>query len=155
MKFIKLFLIVFTSFLLLQGCGEKKEQSDSQAPKEEQTSGTQSSAEQTENNQATLDTKEGLPEDFPKDIPLPEKMKKAKYIDNNNSKIVIIEADINVKDAINYYKENLKKNGFELNKNDNLIDRDEIYNADWRKNNKNVNVAITFQNNLSNIVISY
>lgn len=155
MKYIKLFVIIFAAFLLLQGCGKKEGQSDSQAPKDEQTSSTQASGEQTGNVQATLETKEGFPDDFPKDIPRPENIRKIKYIDNNTNKIVIIEADIPVKDAINYYKENMKKNGFELNKNDNLIDRDDIYNADWKKEKRSVNIAITFQNNLTNIVISY
>jgi len=155
MRYINSILIVFLTFLLIQGCGKKEQQSDSQVPADEQKTEIQSSGEQTETNQASLETKQGLPEDFPKDIPLPEKIKKTKYIDNNANKIVILDADISVSEAISYYKENMKKNGFDLNKNDSLIDTDNIYNADWRKGNRNVNIAITFQNNITTVVISY
>lgn len=155
MKYITPLLVFFIAFILIQGCEKKQEKSDSQPSSDEQTAEVQFSDEQTVTEKAVLETKEGLPENFPKEIPIPEKAKKIKYIDNNTGKIVICETEVGVKEVINFYKENMKKNGFELIKNDNLIDKDEIYNADWKKDNKNVNVAITFQNNTTSVVISY
>ncbi|MCX7834213.1 MAG: hypothetical protein N2490_08395 [Ignavibacteria bacterium] len=155
MKYIKLFLIIFIAFILFQGCGKKEGQSDSQAPSKEQSNAVQSSSEQIETGQATLEMKQGLPEDYPKDVPLPENVKKIKFIDNSSNKIVILETDVSVQNTINFYKENMKKNGYELDKNQNLVDSENVYNADWKKDKKTVNVAISSQNNITNVVISY
>lgn len=176
MKVIFLFLtIVF--FNALTGCdnksevsGEKKDASEMENKKEVKDASSelkdsdekrkeelnpQTDAAADKSNE--LGMTPGMPGNFPADVPQPKNAKVIGSLTSTEGTMVTFESPEKVQEIITYYKEEMKKNGYVITEDGELITPDKGGLINWKKESKEVQLVLGYDKdkNLSSLVITY
>lgn len=160
----KLFLILLLiTFVSLSGCGKKDDKSQtgkddkkSEEVKKENTNGdTPVGDDKIKLND--LGMSKGLPKNYPLDIPQPKNSSCIGNIATSEGTMVTFESSDNIKDIVNFFTEELKKNGYEQ-----ILDKDQKIEENvgiliWKKGDKNISIQTIWSNETSKsqIVITY
>lgn len=149
-----LFVLLISSFIFFAGCGKKESSGDktvdtTHVQKQDQTTG------QTENKTNELGIKEGLPADYPPDVPQPDNSKVLGSLNTSEGTVVTFESDNKPRDIFNQYSAALEKNGYK--KADSEMMKDEGGMAVWNKDKKEVSImlALDKEKNKTSVVVTY
>ncbi len=175
-EFILLFVFAFV--ITMNGCGDNKEVSgDKNAPpskdnktetkdpstisKPEEVNKTDEAntdpAKQESDKSNELGMTPGMPANFPSDIPQPKNSKVIGSLTSTEGTMVTFESNDKVQEIINYYKEEMTKNGYAVSEDGELITPDKGGLINWKKGTKDVQLVIGYDKdkNLSSLVITY
>lgn len=158
--------VLFT-FLLYIGCGNKTENtSENKGDKNTEQvktddKKTDSTAKQNEpagtKDASQLGLKESFPTDFPSDIPQPKNSKYFGSVETADGNTVTFESSEKVKDVFDFYKEQMKKNGYDMGDGGDSLVKDKGGLIGWKKGNKEVGLMVSFNDDRKStqIVITY
>jgi len=176
------FLLLLTVGMLTAGCGDSKKEETSAEKKNEVKAGSEGSTEnkasqETEQSKDELAAKEeantdpagsdnkqndlgmtpGLPADFPKDVPTPKNSKTLGSLNSTEGTVVTFEATDMVPAIISYYKDEMKKNGYEIVEGSENLVSDKGGVLSWKKNGKEVGLMLGYDKdkNITSLVITY
>ena len=151
------FLISFGTF---SSCG-KKEQTDTGGEKKEDVKTSTEQPKQdkpTEQNKPSNDLgiSEGLPKDYPSDIPQPKNAKNMGYLTTSEGTVVTFESDEKPKDVYDTFTAQIEKNGYKKDENGALMSDDGGL-ALWKKDTKECSVMLAWDKDKkkSSIVVTY
>jgi hypothetical protein len=166
-------LLVFSLIFLTQinGCGKKEENSgastetqkeneknSAELKKEETTTdpaGTEKIAESEAETQ--LEMEPGLPSDFPADVPQFAKAKLIGSLNSSDGMMVTYESPEQVQEIIDFYKDNMSKNGYVIEEGGEVITPGKGGLINWIKQGKSVQIVLGYDKDkgLSSFVITY
>lgn len=167
MRKLILLIAVLMSYSLT-GCGnknevsgEKKEEAKQELKKveapvnKEENKTTEAGEELAKSNE--LGMTPGMPSDFPADIPQPKNSKTLGSLTSSEGTMVTFETPDKVMDIVNFYKDEMKKNGYAI------VDEGESQISDkgaminWKKESKLVNLVLARneEKQISSLVITY
>ncbi|MBK6504441.1 MAG: hypothetical protein IPG02_01915 [Ignavibacteria bacterium] len=176
-----LLLLLLSLSIIVSACGDNKEQSatdkksDVKAGSENTTENkttqeTEKSKEElaakeeantdpagSENKQNDLGMTPGLPADFPKDVPTPQNSKTLGSLNSTEGTVVTFESTDMVPGIITFYKDEMKKNGYEIVEGSENLVSDKGGVLSWKKAGKEVGLMLGFDKdkNITSLVITY
>lgn len=173
-------LFIFAFVISFTGCGdkekvseEKKETSmqdnkkeqkdpagdlkDSDLKEKEAANPTSDPAVEDANKSNELGMTPGMPANFPADVPQPKNAKVIGSLTSSEGTMVTFESNEKVQDIINFYKEEMKKNGYVVSEDGELITPDKGGLINWKKQEKEVQLVLGYDKdkNISSLVITY
>lgn len=170
-------LCVFCFMISVSGCGDDSDKKESASDKEKNKSLTENknesnvdpSVKEKSEETATEESKEktqaenelgmtpGLPKDFPSDIPLPPNSKPLGSMSSSEGTVVPFESKDKVLDLVNFYKEELKKNGFTLNEDGQNLTSDKGGMLGWTKDKREIGIVLAYDKDkdVTSLVITY
>ena len=166
-KFSKYLLVLSLLFFVACGNGDDEDtvKKDSDADKEEvkkdddkTTSGeTEKTDEESGLGENDLGLSEGLPEDFPDDIPLPLDGKCLGSIITSEGTVVTFESPVKVKEIVEFYKKQMDSNGYELSEGGEVLVSDQGGLLGWEKDDKEVGIMPGYDKDkdITSVVITY
>jgi len=155
--FSLLFVVLIASFIFLSGCGKKD--NTSSGDKTGDTTAQQQKVDKTinpeENKSNELGIKEGLPADYPSDIPQPDNSKVLGSLNTSEGTVVTFESGNKPRDILGQYTAALEKSGYK--KSDNELMKDEGGMATWNKEKKEVSIMLAWDKdkNKTSVVVTY
>ncbi|MBZ0203418.1 MAG: hypothetical protein IT281_09400 [Ignavibacteria bacterium] len=162
---INLFTAVFAAVLIvLTGCtkqeqkteGDKKKDSISQVDKNKnQVAGDNKTSTNTEGKPNELGIKEGLPADYPADIPQPANSKCLGSLNTSEGTVVTFESTDKPKVILAAFSEGVDKAGFK--KSDGEMMSEDGGLSMWTKDKRDVSIMLAWDKdkNNSSVVITY
>jgi len=159
---MKKIIYIFLFIAFISGCGSKDEKpktlkDSTTAPgnvkdiskSDNKVTDTSSKKSASKNE---LGINEGLPPNFPKEIPQPDNAKCMGYLISNNETHVTFEIkDKKPTEIADFYKKALMVNGYEIIESEGSTFSDKGGMINWKKGNKTVEVTISS----NSVVISY
>jgi hypothetical protein len=174
MRKIKLFSIAVILFITgscgnkSETAGDKKEEVKKENPgqqgdqqstgkDESQKTGDAGQSESDLNKLNELGMTPGLPSNFPSDVPQPKNSKTLGSLNSSEGTVVTFESNDKVIDIINFYKEEMKKNGYEIAEGGESIISDKGGLINWKKGAKDVGIMLGYDKdkNITSLVITY
>jgi len=162
MKKLLLLFVIF-AFIALSGCGKKDETESlktEDTKSEEVKTDSKDDKEKKDDKTITMNdlgVKEGLPDNYPGDIPQPKNSKCLGSLSSSDGTIVNFESTDKVKDIVDYFKDEMKKNGFEASEGGEIVVSDDYAMLGWKKKEREVAVVIGYnkEESKSQIAITY
>ena len=172
MRKFSLVLILFT-LVLINGCGEKNESSGDKkdAVRKESNDNAVLIEDEAKKNDVTKDDPlkddasksndlgmtPGLPKDFPADIPQPKNAKTLGSLNSSEGVVVTFESTDKVQDIVNFYKEEMKKNGFSITEGGENLVSDKGGLINWSKDKRDIGLMLGYDKdkNITSLVITY
>ncbi len=169
-------VLIFAFFVSLNGCGDKSEVSgekkDLSAKEEKKDEGTSSKdtelKEKKESNSSTEAASEevktnelgmtpGMPSNFPSDVPQPKNAKVIGSLTSSEGTMVTFESNDKVQSIIDFYKTEMKNNGYTVSEDGELITPDKGGLINWKKQGKEVQLVLGYDEDkkISSLVITY
>lgn len=104
-----------------------------------------------------LGLKEGLPSDFPSDVPQPNNSKCVGHLPTSDGTSVSFVSSDSASEIIDFYKKEMKKAGFKLGDDGESLINETGGLISWNKEKRNILLLISYikENNKSEIVITY
>lgn len=164
----KLFLTLFAVALIgVIGCKTEVKLGDNNDKKTE--TGKEQSTNSTENKPSGETQKEeksgsndlgltsGIPSNYPSDIPQPKDAKCLGSLNSSEGTVVTFESTQSIKDILDYYKSEMKKNGYDLGEGGEVLLSDKGGIVGWKKGAKEVGLMLGVNDEKKNtsIVITY
>jgi hypothetical protein len=162
-KYIKIFLLI-SVFILgnsFIGCSKKDTNNTSGDNKTEtpnmtdqQKQDKQPAGENKTGNE--LGISEGLPKDYPSDVPQPKNSKNMGYLTTSEGTVVTFESDDKPKDIYESFSADIEKNGYKKDDSGALMS-DQGGLALWKKDAKECSVMIAWDKdkNKASVVVTY
>lgn len=159
-------LSVLLLFAILTACGDSKEEQTQQdstgsiqvEEKYPKTlNGTEAGETQGEEKGPNdLGMKDGLPADFPSEVPQPPESKVIGYLTSSEGTNVSFESPKNVQEVADFYKAEMGKAGYTVKQDGEAISETNAL-IDWAKDEKNVSLVVVRDpdKNVSSVVITY
>lgn len=158
-------LVSLLSFLLVFGCNKNEQkpeeiknvqtESKSENKSVEQNKSDSNSKKSGENE---LGLKSGIPADFPKDIPQPPNSTcVGSILNQTEGTTVTFSSKSKVMEIFNFYKEEMKKNSYQVEAGMEDLMNDKGGMIRWTKPGKDVELMMSFnsEQNATDIVLSY
>ncbi|MCX6161602.1 MAG: hypothetical protein NTV87_09755 [Ignavibacteriae bacterium] len=160
-----IYIIVLLSFVLVFGCGKKSDTTKKDGEKTEQTQKTEEKKDNTSGSDqkseksglSDLGLTEGLPSNYPKDIPQPPNSKCMGSLNSSEGTVVTFESSDKAKPIIDFYKEEMKKLGFSLGEGGELLVTDEGGLMGWKKDNREIGLMLGYdkEKGKTSVVLTY
>jgi hypothetical protein len=149
------FILLVAAAVLASGCGKKDNTSSGDQTGDTKTEEQKKEEPKTESKTNELGITEGLPNDYPADIPQPKNSKVLGSLNTSEGTVVTFESGDKPKEIINEFAEGLEKNGYK--KADGEMMKDDGGMAIWNKDKKEVSIMLAWDKdkNISSIVITY
>ena len=175
-KYLLLFMCAVLLSAISTGCGNKTEEKAEKKENKQENSGevkkgndpVQESMTKKEENAGSnqqsdanksneLGMTPGLPSDFPSDVPVPKNSKTLGSLNSSDGTVVTFESNDKVLDIVNFYKEELQKNGYAVTKEGESQVSDKGGLINWVKEKKEVGLMLGFDKdkNITSLVITY
>jgi hypothetical protein len=152
----KLILFLVLAALLISGCGKKEE-----------TPGTENKQNVTENTQGLdqtkeqklgenpLNIKEGLPSDFPSDVPQPPNSQVLGNMSSAEGTVVTYKSTDKPMDILAFYNAELGKNGYTKNEGEMMSEKGGF--TAWKKDTKEISLMLVKEDTGNNcsVVLTY
>lgn len=175
-RIIALFISCF--IISISGCGDDSDKKESASDKEknkaltennnesqvdpsseEEKSGENSSGQTEEKSQTEneLGMTPGLPKDFPTDVPIPPNSKTLGSMSSSEGTVVPFESKDKVPELVNFYKEELKKNGFTINEDGQNLTSEKGGMLSWTKEKREIGIVLAYDKDkdATSLVITY
>ena len=109
----------------------------------------------TESKSNELGITEGLPNDYPSDIPQPKNSKVLGSLNTSEGTVVTFESTDKPKDIFIQFADELEKNGYKKAEGEMMSDEGGM--ALWNKETKEVSIMLAWdkEKNISSVVITY
>ena len=166
LKNLKLFISFALIIAFISGCGKTDQQQQQQqttgdnktGDQQQQQQQQQSAGDQTQtktDSKNELGIKDGLPSDYPSDVPKPVNSKAMGYLNTMEGTVVTFESPERPKIIFNAFSQGLEKGGFK--KGDGEIMSDSVINVIWTKDKREVGIMLAWlrDKNNSTTVVTY
>ncbi len=163
-----LLILLLIGFVLISGCGKKDDikenvkddKKSEEMKKDNTTSGDQSKVESKDKNSTNpndLGISEGLPKNFPGDIPQPKNSKCLGSLSSSEGTVVNFETSEKIKDLVDFYKDEMKKIGFVIVEGGDIIVSDDAAILSWKKAEREFSLIMSFdkEKSMSQIAMTY
>jgi hypothetical protein len=152
-----IFLLLFT-FVLLNGCGKKESTDKTTAgDKKEQTNTDQKVAGDQNQTQGKneLGITEGLPKDYPSEVPQPKNAKCLGSLNTSEGTTVTFESTERPRDIMADFASNVEKNGYKKGEGEMMSDDGGM--SLWNKDKKEVSIMLAWdkEKKISSVVVTY
>ncbi|MDZ4713151.1 MAG: hypothetical protein SGI89_12610 [bacterium] len=99
----------------------------------------------------------GMPKDFPADIPQPNNARVIGSLNSSDGTIVTFESTDKINDIVNFYKEEMNKNGYVIEDEGETIVSEKGGLVNWKKDKKEVQIMLGYDKDksMSSLVITY
>jgi len=99
----------------------------------------------------------GLPKDFPVDVPQPKNAKTLGSLNSSEGVVVTFESTDKVQDIVDFYKEEMKRNGFAVTEGGETLVSDKGGLINWIKDKREVGLMLGYDKdkNITSLVITY
>jgi len=159
-------LLVFTAVIFfIAGCGKTEQKKDQTG--DNKTTGEQQQQQQQQDNKTSgdqnkktegkneLGIKDGMPADYPSDVPKPLNSAALGYLSTQEGTVVTFESLDKPKDVLRDFTEKLEKEGFKKGEGEMMSDDGGL--AVWNKEKREVSIMLAWQKekNNSSIVVTY
>jgi hypothetical protein len=165
----KYFLIsVLLSFVLVYGCGNKNENTADKKndntseqvktdDKKIDTSGKKNETAGDTKSANELGITEGIPTNYPADLPQPKNSKCMGSLATSDGTAVTFESTETARNIFDFYKEQMKKSGFEMGDGGETLASDQGGLIGWKKDNREVGLMVSFdkETKKAQVVITY
>lgn len=158
-KLTVLFLVVLFASFAVNGCGKKQDANKNETDKKEDVKPggetQEKTPDKTTNTSNDLGIKEGLPADYPGEIPQPKNSKCLGSLNTSEGTTVTFESDEKPRDIHTDFGAQLEKNGFKKSEGEMLSDDGGM--AMWTKDKKEVSIMLAWdkEKKKSSIVVTY
>ncbi len=176
-KFISLLAVIL--LVSFSGCDKKDDNTDTGDTKNEVSKETKSdlksqSSEIKEDDKKQEETSEdplqtdngklnelgmtpGLPADYPNDIPQPKNSKVLGSLNSSEGTVVTFESSDKVQDIVDFYKVEMKNNGYVISDEGETLVSDKGGLINWTRNDKTVGLMLGYDKdkNITSLVITY
>jgi hypothetical protein len=161
-----LLLIVLFVFIAFSGCG-KKEDKDAGKTSDKKTEESVNENKDAKDDKDKKDDKtislndlgisEGVPKNYPSDIPQPKNAKCLGSLSSSEGTIVNFESTDKVREIVDFFKDEMKKNGFDIMEGGEILVSDDAAMIGWKKKDREISVVIGFnkENSKSQIALTY
>jgi hypothetical protein len=151
-NFLLVLILIFTLSIYFSGCG-KKEDTSSVEKKEDVKPEEQKKITEGKTNE--LGITEGLPKDYPSDIPQPKNSKCMGSLNTSEGTVVTFESDNRPKDVLSEFTSALEKSGYKKGEGEMMSDEGGL--SMWTKNNKEVSLMLAWDKDKSksSVVVTY
>jgi hypothetical protein len=154
-------VILFISFFIFfNGCGKKEstpggEQTQDVKKDVSKDDATKKDEQKKENKSNELGIAEGMPKDYPSDIPQPKNAKCLGYLSTSEGTVVTFESDEKPDDILAQFKTDLPKNGFKQEEGEMMTQDGGL--ALWKKDARECSLMIARdkEKNKTSIVVTY
>ncbi len=168
-KFIKMKKLLLTLFsitlIAFIGCktevkvGENNDKKTETGQEQPNTTDTKSSGEAPadKTNSNDLGLSAGLPANYPADVPQPKDSKCLGSLNSSEGTVVTFESNQSVKDILEFYKAEMKKNGYDLGEGGEVLMSDKGGIIGWKKDAKEVGLMLGVNDEKKNtsVVVTY
>ena len=153
-KFTLLLSFGLIAAVYFTGCG-KKESTTGGDTKQQKTEEQKTGEQKKETKTNELGISEGLPSNFPSDIPQPKNSKVLGSLNTSEGTVVTFESANKPKDVLTQFASDLEKNGFKKDENEMMSDDGGL--AMWKKDNREVSIMLAWDKDksISSVVITY
>jgi hypothetical protein len=163
-----LLILLLIGFVLISGCGKKDDikenvkddKKSEEMKKDNTTSGDQSKVESKDKSTTNLNDlgiSEGLPKNFPGDIPQPKNSKCLGSLSSSEGTVVNFETSEKIKDLVDFYKDEMKKVGFVIAEGGDIIVSNDAAILSWKKDAREFSLIMSFdkEKSMSQIAMTY
>jgi len=152
----KLLLIIFlilASGVYFSGCGKKDTTSSGEKKEDVKPQEQQKTTEGSKSNE--LGITEGLPKDYPSDVPQPKNSKCMGSLNTSEGTVVTFESDERPKDVLSLFTSELDKNGYKKGEGEMMSDDGGL--SMWTKDKKEVSLMLAWDKdkNKCSVVVTY
>ncbi len=163
----KLILTLFSVALITAvGCktevklGDNNDKKTETGKEQPNTTENKSSGEAPKEEKAgsnDLGLSQGLPSNYPTDVPQPKDAKCLGSLNSSEGTVVTFESTQSVKDILDFYKSEMKKNGYDLGEGGEVLMSDKGGIVGWKKGAKEVGLMLGVNDEKKNtsIVVTY
>lgn len=158
-------LVSVLCIFLVYGCGKNEQKPEDVKNVQTETKSENKTAEQNKpdsNNKKALENelglKSGIPADFPKDVPQPPNSTcVGSIVNQTEGTTVTFSSKSKVMEIFNFYKEEMKKNSYQVEAGMEDLMNDKGGMIRWNKPGKDVELMMSFnsEQNATDIVLSY
>jgi len=160
-----IFLIAAFMFAYIAGCGKTEQQQQNQTAgdnksteQQQQQTQQQPAGDQTQtkiDSKNELGIKDGLPSDYPSDIPKPSNSKAMGYLSTQEGTVVTFESSDKPFEILKTFKSEVEKNGF--SKAEDEMMKEEGGMAMWKKDKRETSLMLAWQKekNITTAVVTY
>lgn len=162
-KIHDILLVLAFIFTFISGCGKTEQQQQNQQqgdikPTDQQQVQQPPAGEQTPNkidSKNELGIKDGLPSDYPSDIPKPTNSKAMGYLSTQEGIVVTFESTDKPMDILKAFKADIEKNGFSKAEDEQM--KEEGGMAMWKKDKREASIMLAWQKdkNITTAVVTY
>lgn len=99
----------------------------------------------------------GMPKDFPSDVPQPNNARVIGSLNSSDGTIVTFESTDKINDIVNFYKDEMKKNGYTVDDEGETIVSEKGGLVNWKKDKKEVQIMLGYDKDksMTSLVITY
>ncbi len=161
LNFLAVLLLV--SAFVIVGCGKKDDKTSdkktdstkTQTDNKNQSSGNTDQKTNTDPKSNELGIKEGLPADYPKDIPQPANSKCLGSLNTSEGTVVTFESTDKPKDILKSFGEGVEKEGFKKGEGEMMSDDGGM--VLWNKDKREVSLMLAWDKDkkVSSVVVTY
>jgi hypothetical protein len=155
-----IFLLLLFSFVLLNACGKKEntDKTTSGDKKEQTNTGDQKAPGDQNQNQSKsneLGITEGLPKDYPSEVPQPKNAKCLGSLNTSEGTTVTFESTEKPRDIMADFASGVEKSGFKKGEDEMMSDDGGM--ALWNKDKKEVSIMLAWDKDkkISSVVVTY
>jgi hypothetical protein len=149
-------LLLLFAFVLLNGCGKKEETGkNTVGDKKELTNAGDQKAPETQNKSNELGITEGLPKDYPSEVPQPKNAKCLGSLNTSEGTTVTFESNERPRDIMADFASNVEKSGYKKGEGEMMNDDGGM--SLWNKDKKEVSIMLAWdkEKKISSIVVTY
>ena len=150
-----LFVLFVAAAVYTSGCGKKENTSSGDQTGDTKTEEQKKEEPKTETKNNELGITEGLPKDYPSEVPQPKNSKVLGSLNTSEGTVVTFESNDKPKDIFNQFAEELEKNGYKKAEGEMMGDDGGM--ALWNKEKKEVSIMLAWdkEKSISSVVITY
>lgn len=160
-KFNLLLVLPLLFVFALSSCGKKDEKpagdnkTDSTKQNQNQSSGNNQPSTNTDPKSNELGIKEGMPADYPADVPQPANAKCMGSLNTSEGTVVTFESTDKPKDVLKPFAEGVEKAGFKKSEGDMMSDDGGM--TMWTKDKREVSIMLAWDKDkkISSVVVTY
>lgn len=162
-KQLNISFTLFLLFVFIIGCGKKPEQQNTTSGDQKQEQPQTDPKQISQNNQNTgtdkksneLGLQQGLPGDYPKDVPQPKDSKVLGSLNTSEGMVVTFESSSKPRDILAQFASDIEKSGFKKDGEEQMSDNGGT--ASWKKEKRDVNIMLAWdkEKNICSVVVTY
>ncbi|MGA2669538.1 MAG: hypothetical protein ABSF32_11600 [Ignavibacteria bacterium] len=152
-KLLLIFILLLTTGIYFSGCGKKDATSSGDKKEDVKPEEQKQTTEGTKTNE--LGITEGLPKDYPSDVPEPKNSKCMGSLNTSEGTVVTFESTDKPKDILADFTSALDKNGYKKGEGEMMSDEGGL--SMWTKDKKEVSLMLAWDKdkNKSSVVVTY
>jgi hypothetical protein len=152
-KTLLIVILILSIGVFFSGCGKKEETSSGEKKEDVKTEEPGKTTEGTKSNE--LGIMEGMPKDYPSDVPQPKNAKCMGSLNTSEGTVVTFESTDKPKDVLAEFTTELEKNGYKKSEGEMMGENGGL--AMWTKDKKEVSLMLAWdkEKNTSSVVVTY